>query len=273
MSFDRTAIQLLGNAGKPQMPASGEPFVSIVIPAYNEVHRLEASIRALREYLGSVRWTHEVILVVERCADGTLELARQLTEGDAGFELIGNKAHRGKGCAVRTGILRARGEIAFFMDADLSTPLPEMDRFLARFEEPRWVDVLVGNRQHAHSAILKRQSFARRKMGQGFNALLRLLVGIELADTQCGFKAFRRQAREAIFSRQKLDGFAFDVEVLLLAARLGFKVEDMPVHWIDSRGSKVRIVRDSLRMLFDAMRVRRIVAAAVAPKAGAAGSR
>ena len=243
------------------MSDGSEPFVSIIIPAYNEVHRLEASIRALREYLGSARWSHEIILVVEKSSDGTLELARRLTERHRVFTVIGHEVQRGKGCAVRSGMLQARGEIAFFMDADLSTPLPEMERFLARFATAPPVDVLVGNRRHPHSAILKRQTFIRRKMGQTFNALLRTIGGIQIEDTQCGFKAFRRDARSAIFSRQTIDGFAFDVEVLMLAERLGFKVEDMPVQWSNADGSKVRMVRDSFRMFVDAIRIRRMVAA------------
>ena len=269
MPFDRRANELLRTAGKSEMSDSGEPFASIVIPAFNEVHRLEASIRALREYLGMVRWSHEILLVVERSSDGTLELARRLTERLPAFTVIGHDVQRGKGFAVRTGMLRARGEIAFFMDADLSTPLPELDLFLARFDSAPPVDVLVGNRRHPHSAILKRQRFVRRKMGQTFNAVLRAIGGVRLADTQCGFKAFRREAREAIFSRQKLDGFAFDVEVLMLAERLGFKVEDMPVQWSNAEGSRVRIVRDSFRMLVDAIRVRRVVAATLSQAARA----
>jgi len=260
MAFDRMAVQLVGKPDRTEMPSLGEPFISIVIPAYNEVHRLEASIRALREYLGLAPWSHELILVVELSSDGTLELARQLGGSDPAFEVIGNEVQRGKGCAVRTGMLRARGEIAFFMDADLSTPLPEMDHFLARFARTPPVDVLVGNRQHPHSEILKRQHFVRMKMGQTFNAILRCISGIRLADTQCGFKAFRREAARRIFEVQKLDGFAFDVEALLLADRLGFRIEDMPVQWSNAGGSKVRIFRDSARMLFDALRVRRLVA-------------
>ena len=246
------------------MSDSGEPFVSIIIPAYNEAHRLEASITALRGYLGSVPWTHEVILVIEKSTDGTLELAHRLSDGGRVMNVVGHDVQRGKGHAVRAGMLRARGEIAFFMDADLSTPLPEMERFIARFSKSPPVDVLVGNRQHARSEILTRQHFLRRKMGQTFNAILRAIAGIRLADTQCGFKAFRRTAREAIFPLQKLDGFAFDVEVLLLAERLGFVVEDMPVQWSNAPGSKVRIIRDSCRMLADAIRVRHLVAGTLA---------
>ena len=251
------------------MSDSGEPFVSIIIPAYNEAHRLEASITELRAYLGSAPWTHEVILVIEKSTDGTLELAHRLSDEGRVMKVVGHEVQRGKGHAVRAGMLRARGEIAFFMDADLSTPLAEMERFIARFSAGPPVDVLVGNRQHARSEILTRQHFLRRKMGQTFNAILRTVAGIRLADTQCGFKAFRRTAREAIFPLQKLDGFAFDVEVLLLAERLGFVVEDMPVQWSNAQGSKVRIIRDSCRMLADAIRVRHLVSATLTGRSAA----
>ena len=248
------------------MSESSEPFVSIIIPAYNEARRIEASITALLGYLASVPWTHEVILVIEKSTDGTLDIAQRLAAGKGCLSVVGNDVQLGKGHAVRTGMLRARGGLAFFMDADLSTPLPEIDRFIARFSEVPKVDVLVGNRQHASSEILTQQHFLRRKMGQTFNAILRTIAGIRLADTQCGFKAFRRGACEAIFPLQRLDGFAFDVEVLLLAERLGFAVADMPVQWANAEGSKVRIVRDSWRMLCDAIRVRRLVARTLADR-------
>jgi dolichyl-phosphate beta-glucosyltransferase len=269
MAFDRMALLLVGSSDRPEMSSRGEPFVSIIIPAYNEAHRLEASTRALREYLGLVPWSYEVILVVELSTDGTLDLAQRLVGQDPSFEVVGNEVHRGKGCAVRTGMLRARGEIVFFMDVDLSTPLPEVDHFLARFARNPPVDVLIGNRQHAQSEILKSQHFVRKKMGQTFNAILRAVSRIRIADTQCGFKAFRREAARRIFELQKLDGFAFDVEVLILAERLGFKVEDMPVQWINAEGSKVRIIRDSYRMLRDALLVRRLVGRTLAGRSRA----
>ena len=236
-----------------------QPFVSLIIPAYNEAQRLAASVAALRGTLAGVDWPHEILLVIERSSDGTLELARALTAGLPSFRILAHDVQRGKGHAVRAGMLAARGDIAFFMDADLSTPLEEIGRFLARLAAQPEVDVLIGNRQHAGSAILRRQSLPRRKMGETFNAILRLLAGIRVRDTQCGFKAFRRRAVDAIFPRQTLDGFAFDVEVILLAERLGLRVEDMPVEWTNADGSKVHILRDSLRMLRDALRVRRIV--------------
>ncbi len=243
----------------PITTASGTPSVTLVIPVYNEAHRLAASIRALREFLAPCRFSYEVILVIERSTDGTLEQARALTAGQEAFRVIGNEDQRGKGHAVRTGMMAARADIAFFMDADLSTPLAEIDRFLAHFSAHPELDILIGNRQHAGSAIVKRQSWLRQKMGQTFNVILRTTARIRVKDTQCGFKAFRRVAREAIFARQKIEGFAFDVELLILAERLGHPIADLPVEWHNAEGSKVHMIRDSWRMLRDAIRIRSIV--------------
>ena len=241
------------------MFASGQPFVSLVIPAFNEAQRLAASVDALRRFLAGADWPHEVLLVIERSTDGTLELARELVAELPSFRILAHDVQRGKGYAVREGMLAARGDLVFFMDADLSTPLAEISRFLAHFHAHPAVDVLIGNRQHAQSAILRHQSLPRRKMGQTFNTILRRIAGIRIHDTQCGFKAFRCHAVDAIFPRQTLDGFAFDVEVLLLAERLGLRMEDRPVEWTNADGSRVHILRDSLRMLRDAMKVRAIV--------------
>ncbi len=146
------------------------------------------------------------------------------------------------------------------MDADLSVPLEEIDRFLAHFDAHPEDDVLLGSRQHPESRIERRQSFLRQTMGKTFNRILRSLSLLPFRDTQCGFKAFRRAAATEIFALQTLDGFAFDVEVLLLAQALGFRIGELPVRWLNSPESKVHIVRDSLRMLADAITVRRRVA-------------
>lgn len=149
------------------------------------------------------------------------------------------------------------------MDADLSVPVVEINAFLAHFDSHPEIDVLLGNRQHARSRIVRRQSALREGMGKSFNRLLQAAGLASLHDTQCGFKAFRRAAAQAIFSRQTLNGFAFDVEVLLLAERLGYQIADLPVEWRNSADSRVRLVRDSLAMLRDLLRVRRIVDAAM----------
>jgi Glycosyltransferases involved in cell wall biogenesis len=235
------------------------PYLSLVIPAYNEARRLPNTLRELHEYCS--RWTHlfEVIIVVEPSTDETLGLAQAGMRTFPQLKVIGNQVHRGKGFAVRTGMLASAGELVFFTDADLSTPLYEIDRALAVFEAERDLQIIVGNRQHPDSQIIRHQSWMREGMGKTFNALVRWLAGIEIRDTQCGFKGFRQAASRAIFERQKTDGFSFDVEVLLLAKALGFGVKEMPVHWSNSPDSKVRVVSDSLKMLKDVAGVRQMV--------------
>ena len=238
---------------------SEPPYLSIVVPAYNEARRLPQTLDSLRDFGREFTRTVEVLLVVEHSRDGTLEIASEAARQQENFLAIDNGPQRGKGHAVRSGMLRARGAHVFYMDADLSVPLGEIGAFLAHFESHPEVDVLLGNRQHARSRIVRRQSPLRESMGKGFNRLLQTFGLASLHDTQCGFKAFRRDAAHAIFSRQQLDGFAFDVEVLLLAERLGLHISDLPVEWRNSADSRVRLVRDSLAMFRDLLRVRRLV--------------
>lgn len=197
--------------------------------------------------------------MVEPGTDRTREIATEAAACQPNLRVIANEEHRGKGFAVRTGMQAATGEFVFYMDADLSVPLGDVESFAKYFEAHPEVDVLFGNRQHAQSRITLKQSWLRRSMGQAFNTVLRRLAMTGVHDTQCGFKAFRRAAAQAIFARQQIDGFAFDVEVLILAQKLGYKVADHPVEWRNSAESKVRIVQDSLQMLRDAVRIRRMV--------------
>jgi dolichyl-phosphate beta-glucosyltransferase len=247
---------------------SDSPFLSLVIPAYREAGRLPRTLEELAKYGAGLGFPFEVIIVVEPGGDETLEIAAAFAARQAHFHIIGNPEHRGKGFAVRTGMLRARGELVFYMDADLSVPLREVDAFVTHFAAHPEIDLLLGNRQHADSRITLAQSWLRRTMGQTFNRILRFAALAPAHDTQCGFKGFRRQAAQAIFARQRLDGFAFDVEVLLLAERLGFQIADHPVEWINSPESKVRIVSDSLKMLRDAVRVRKLVERTLAAEPG-----
>ena len=235
------------------------PRLSLVIPAYNEARRLPDTLRELHDYCRRWAFLFEVIIVVEPSSDETLALAQASAKTFPQLKVIGNRVHRGKGFAVRTGMLASAGELVFFTDADLSTPLYEIDRALAVFGSHRDLHIIVGNRQHPDSEIIRHQSWMREGMGKTFNALVRWLAGIEIRDTQCGFKGFRQVASRAIFERQKTDGFSFDVEVLLLAKALGFGVKEIPVHWSNSPDSKVRVVSDSLKMLRDVTVVRRLV--------------
>jgi dolichyl-phosphate beta-glucosyltransferase len=235
------------------------PYLSLIIPAYKEAQRLPNTLPVVHEYVAKWAFPAEVLVVVEPSPDATLEVARAAQTRFPELRVIANEVHRGKGYAVRTGMLKARAPLVFFTDADLSTPLSDLETALRIFEQNPRIDVIVGSRRHPQTHILHRQSPLREQMGQTFNRLVRFLAGLHLEDTQCGFKGFRQTAAREIFSRQRTDGFSFDVEVLLLARAMGFSVHEMPVHWSNSPDSKVRVIRDSLCMLVEIMSMRRRV--------------
>jgi dolichyl-phosphate beta-glucosyltransferase len=198
----------------------------------------------------------EIVVSVEPSIDGTLALAEAAAKSFRNLSVITHHEKRGKGFAVRNGMLQARGGLIFFTDADLSTPLEDLDSSVALFQREPAIDVIVGNRQHPQSVIVQRQSLMRESMGKTFNGIVRLLAGLSISDTQCGFKGFRNRAAKEIFGRQQLDSFSFDVEVLLLAESMGFVIREVPVHWKNSPASRVRVVQDSLRMLRDVIAIR-----------------
>ncbi len=234
------------------------PGISIVIPAYNEERRLPHTIRDLRAFFGRVGSSIEIIIVIEKSTDRTVELARESAAGDSHIRIVANDVQRGKGYAVKTGMLQAKGDIVFFMDADLSTPLAEVITFLSEFQAHPDVDILIGSRAETKSQVIKKQSWIRRNLGRGFNRFVQVFGVPGIKDTQCGFKAFRKRAVEPVFSRQTLNGFAFDVELLVLAQLMGFTIKTVPVRWVNSPDSKVRIWIDPLKMFFDLVRIKRL---------------
>jgi dolichyl-phosphate beta-glucosyltransferase len=235
------------------------PLLSLIVPAYNEADRLPDSIQRIQKHSRSWNFPFEVIVVVEPSEDRTLVLAENAVKSWIDLRVLTHHEKRGKGFAVRSGMLRARGDLIFFTDADLSTPLEDLDAALALFANDRSIDLIVGNRMHPESQILQRQSVSRERMGKVFNRIVQTLTGLRIRDTQCGFKGFRNRAAKEIFGRQRIDGFSFDVEVLLLARAMGFVIAELPVHWTNSEASRVHPVRDSTRMFFDVVRVRRLV--------------
>ena len=236
-----------------------QPALSIVIPAYNEERRLPASLRDIKTFFQAFPLPLEVLVVVERSTDRTLDLAREAAADAAWIEVIDNQVHRGKGYAVKSGMLRAKGEIVLFMDTDLSTPLTEVIAFLSHFNDHPSADVVIGSRAEAKSRVVKKQSWLRRNLGRAFNRFVQGIAMRGITDTQCGFKAFRLRAVRDVFAMQTTDGFAFDVEVLMLAQELGYKIDVKPVHWVNSPDSKVRILLDPLKMLWDLLSMRRRV--------------
>ena len=246
------------------MSTSQPIALSIVIPAYNEARRLPENLPLVAAACDALALPggYEALVIVEGSTDGTLDVCRVAAAPFPHVSVIDNGARFGKGYAVRSGMLRARGGIVFFMDADLSTPLAEVGKFLAYFAAHPEVDVLIGNRRHPGSHIGRHQGPVRRYLSPLFNRLVRAAAAAPVAwgDTQCGFKAFRARAARAIFRRQRLDGFTFDVEVLALAAGLGLRVHDLPVQWFDATATRLRLFQDGWGMLRDLRRVRPLVA-------------
>lgn len=230
-------------------------LISIVVPAYNEESRLLSTLERINEYCRAARLDYELIVVNDGSSDRTAAVAREWKPPDCPLSVIDRAQNRGKGFSVREGVRRARGDWILFSDADLSTPIEEMEKFVERLEAG--AEVVIGSRNLPGSRLEVRQPWHRRIMGKVFNLLVRVLAVPGVRDSQCGFKAFSRRAAEIIFSRARIDGFSFDVEILYLARKYRLKIEELPVRWIDSPRSTVDPLRDSLRMLKDIMRIRR----------------
>jgi dolichyl-phosphate beta-glucosyltransferase len=233
----------------------------IVIPAFEEEQRLPSSLLRLIDW----RTHHPETLthlwiVVEPGTDKTADFVQTAMANHPWITGVFPEKQKGKGAAVRAGLAAATTDIVAFMDADLSTGLHALTEAARRFAETPELSLIAGNRQHPDSRILLRQSGLREFLGKRFNQILRVLGSAPFADTQCGFKAIRRNALEKILPDLTIDGFAFDVELLIVAQSHGLKIEDIAVDWENSPQSKVHLVRDSSRMLRDAIKIRRRLA-------------
>lgn len=213
--------------------------ISIIVPAYNEEIRLPETIRAMENYFRDHAWAfHEIVIVDDGSKDKTAAIADNFAKSNPHIRVLRNPGNRGKGYSVRHGMLKARGEWRLFSDADLSTPIEELDKLWAVMERDH-ADVAIGSRALDPSLIGIHQPGFRETAGKLFNVVMRITIGLPIADTQCGFKLFRGSLVEDIFSRQMLEGFGFDVEVLFIAKRLGYKIAEVPVRWNHAEGSKV----------------------------------
>ncbi|WP_167632073.1 dolichyl-phosphate beta-glucosyltransferase [Mariprofundus ferrooxydans] len=231
--------------------------LSVIIPAFNEENRLPATLADAHDWLSAnIRDGFEIVVVDDGSSDATSEKVRALIDGMPELRLLQQPQNRGKGAAVRRGMLESVGQVRLFMDADHATHVCEVAKVLPVMAAG--ADVVVASRQHPDSDIAQHQSWLREHMGQGFNLLMRVMVGLDMQDTQCGFKAFTAEAAEAIFSRQQLDGFSFDVEALFLANALGLETVEIPVRWVNEPNSKVRMLMDPIKMFIDLMRIRRL---------------
>jgi dolichyl-phosphate beta-glucosyltransferase len=230
------------------------PFFSLIIPAYNEALRLRPSLERILKYLSAQTYTWEIIIVDDGSSDGTGEVAKGLLEGKADYRLLRNEPNVGKAMSVKRGLLEGRGKYLLFSDADLSTPIEESEKLLAELE--KGADVAIASRQLPGSKLTVHQPWHRELAGRMFGWLNQAVLLPGIPDSQCGFKAFRREVAHALLERQKVTGWVFDAELLYIARRLGYKIAQVPVTWVNDPASKVKMLRDGLRMTLDLFRIR-----------------
>jgi len=231
-----------------------EPFYSIVIPAYNESGRLRATLERVLAYVHAQGWDAEVIVVNDGSRDNTAEIVRSFAAKDPAVRLVENPGNRGKGYSVRNGMLIARGRIVLFSDADLSSPIEEAPKLFQALEAG--ADIAIGSRWLRAETQTQRQPLHRQLFGRIFNLLLRIVLGLQFKDTQCGFKAFKQTAVQAIFPLQKIERWGFDPEILFLARKLGFQVKEVSVAWAHRDGTSINPLVDGGRMFLEMLHIR-----------------
>ena len=230
------------------------PKYSIIIPAYNESARLGSTLDRVLQYVSAEGWDAEILVVNDGSRDDTASLVRRYEQSHGGLRLIENPGNRGKGYSVRNGMLNASGEILLFSDADLSAPIEEARKLFAAIGAG--ADVAIGSRWLRPEMQTQRQSLLRQFYGRLFNLALRILLGLNIKDTQCGFKAFTKPAAEKIFPQQQIERWGFDPELLYLARKSKMKIAEVPVVWAHVEGTRISPLRDGMRMFGEVLRIR-----------------
>ena len=231
-----------------------QPFLSIVVPAFNEARRLGPALRQIRAYVERKAVDAELIVVDDGSSDATAEVVDGFDAGAIPVQLLRNRINRGKGYSVRRGMRRARGRILLMTDADQSTPIWEIEKALGFFDEG--YDVVIGSRDMDESDISEHQPWYRRILGQALRGLRRRVMLGDIRDTQCGFKLFSREAGKRIFAELHDEGFAFDCEVLLLARKMGYRIKEVGVVWCNDPDSRVHPIRDPVKMFASLVKIR-----------------
>ena len=231
-----------------------DPTYSIVIPAYNESARLGTTLQKVLSYVHAQEMLAEVIVVNDGSRDNTAGIVREFAAQDSTVRLVENPGNHGKGFSVRNGMLSARGRIVLFSDADLSSPIEEAPKLFQALEQG--ADIAIGSRWLRSETQTQRQPVHRQIFGRIFNLLLRITLGLHFKDTQCGFKAFKRTAVNTIFPLQRIERWGFDPEILFLARKFGFKVQEVPVAWGHSGGTRIHPLIDGSRMFQEMLRIR-----------------
>ena len=232
----------------------GHVNYSIVIPCYNESARLGASLEKILAFVQGKSWITEILVVNDGSRDNTAEIARSFERRYGSVRLVENPGNRGKGYSVRNGMLHSTGDVVLFTDADLSSPIEECEKLFGAIAAG--ADVAIGSRWLQAELQTERQPLFRQLLGRLFNLALRLVLNLKYRDTQCGFKAFTREAVQTIFPRQQIDRWGFDPEILFLARKFKLRTAEVPVAWAHDHRSKISPVRDGLRMGTELLRVR-----------------
>ncbi len=233
-----------------------EMFLSVIIPAYNEEARLATTLSATAHFFDEqFPGKYEILVVDDGSVDQTAEVARAFSRRHPNVHVLEYGGNRGKGFAVRYGMLHARGEWRLFCDADLATPVEEFELLFARLNKDG-SDIAIGSRPLPQSHLVVHQPWYRERLGRMFNKVVQLLAVKGISDTQCGFKIFSDRSATEIFSRCKIDGFIFDAEALFLARKLGYGISEVPIRWSHKSGSKVSMFRDGTRMIADLITIR-----------------
>jgi len=234
---------------------TSETYLSVIIPAYNEARRLPKTLTEIDKYLRKQSYDYEILVVNDGSRDKIAEVVRCLTPGVKHLRLIDNKENKGKGAVVRQGMLEAKGEFRLFTDADNSTSIDQLEKMWPEFEKGS--DIVIGSRDVKGAVLNPPQPWLRNViLGEGFKLLRKIIVGLwELGDTQCGFKCFTKKAAENIFPKCKIDRFAFDPEILVIAKKLGYKIKEISVYWKNDPESKVKF-KSMIKMLIDLFKIR-----------------
>lgn len=231
-----------------------QPRLSIVIPAYNEETRIEGTLCRVLSCVDERGWGAEVLVVDDGSTDHTIDIVQRWQGHDPRLHLIKNPGNRGKGYSVRNGLLQAAGEVVLFTDADLSAPMEEAEALVAALADG--ADVAIGSRWLDRERQTIHQPLYRRFFGRCFNWLTRTVIGLPFKDTQCGFKAFRRDAAQVIFRLQTIERWGFDPEILFIARKLGYKIKEVPVTWGHDERSRLSYLRDGMKMLEEIAEIR-----------------